>query len=207
MKIKLLFILGSFLLVTGCNWTQRYSVPSVSISTSSAINIIDHFSDTEQKNWKTYRENTGFEFRYHPDMVTMLTPEPGPLNYTVALSFPSSWYVGTNLQSASLGVSVSSSCPNLYASEEKYVGSLSKTIKSSDNIEFTLHQGDEAAAGNYYKTLLYSAVKNNTCYSVFVNLHSTNRMNYDEANRPTEYDPKKFEEVLVKVVSTFKILK
>lgn len=205
-------------LFSGCGWNTTY-IPPVTVThpplepttitppvqTPPVTTTTGEVAlPPEQQNWKLYQDtNNGFRFHYPPELTMYVPVAPGPIAQIVQFQFPPSWYQGTNLADAMLGVGVSASCPKDY-NTAAYSGTLPATVQNQDRLTFARNYAEEGAAGNHYKVPFYSLVSEGSCYVVVLNLHSTNRMAADQT--PREYDPKKFEEVLAKVVSTFKIV-
>lgn len=65
----------------------------------------------------------------------------------------------------------------------------------------------DAGLGNRYRTISYIAPFNNGCYIASLVLHSTERMNYDEKDRPSEYDPAFYIDTFEKMIARVRFIK
>ncbi|HZS42688.1 MAG TPA: hypothetical protein VFA52_00495 [Candidatus Paceibacterota bacterium] len=206
MAIGLVLILIGFSLWEYVAFTLQSKTPSLTASSTSSTTS----NQIQIAGWKTYQDNqAGFSIQYPPDFS--LTEEPGQ---SVSLVAPIKNYFHTVLANeASLTIfDASSTCPKL---EEETYSSPTKSTVSSPAGTFSRSSWAGVGAGQLYDSVHYTLIKNNTCYSMLLLIHSTNGAGfyYSDPDQIAEVDAQEakdksaFMQIMDRVVSTFSFTK
>jgi hypothetical protein len=216
-----LVVLGGISL-TGCGQQTVITrqVPLIS-NVSSSVEEVPTVGQDVMKEWKTYRdEKLGIEVQYPAGLkiepYTNRLIENASVNVTsttgATLSFELHGYEKTNLREATITGEYAKlsqeECLKMY-NGLKSMKSPQQIVSAKVQDGITLYKIDEqdAAAGSRYHAIIYAVPKNGYCFTANLVLHSVERMNYDEAERPTEYDPAPFIDTFEKMTARVKFLK
>jgi hypothetical protein len=206
-----LVVLGGISL-TGCGQQTIVSqkVPLVS-DVSSTVEETPTIRQDVMKEWKTYRnEELGIEVQYPAGLK-----REGSSTSSAKLIFNINEDGSTNLREAFIDgefTKVSKEvCLKGYNELQNYHSpEQSSPIVSTgkqDGIMWYKTDLLEAGVGNRYRTITYTIPLAKNCYSASLVLHSVERMNYAEDQRPVEYDPTPFIDTFEKMIARVKFLK
>lgn len=225
---SLVLILGMGLIGAGCgkrikkdNSVKNDKTSSSTQSNSNPDEIPTVGSDV-MKEWKTYQdEKLGIEVQY-PAGLKVVTHSDVPIinekrellakSTGAALTFDLHGYENTNLRQAIIsGNYATASERDCLKPYNDLKGNKNASTKVStevhDGITWYKFEGMDAAAGNHHRTIMYAVPHNNICFTGGLLLHSVERMNYDEAKRPVEYDPAPFLDTFEKMIARVRFIK
>lgn len=132
-----------------------------------------------------------FEIDY-PDfyIVSATTPtsdDYGVLQHVVRVQSPEQERVGSNLIESSVLVGYSKKAQDVRSCITAHTGETKLGAITVSGNEYTIYTNDGAAAGNFYQTVRYRTLKNQTCFEASLMMHSGNIGNYP-AGTVKEFD-------------------
>jgi hypothetical protein len=175
---------------------------------------------TDVSTWQTSTESqAGFSIAYPLDFQInenmTATPstdwrvgangEPGVKVFT--LTVPRTFEPQTNFVDATLTVGYSKSSQAIADCLRADMGSMTATSTATINSTlFKVFSSSDVGAGNIYKTTSYRAMHAGACYAVEYTVHSSELANYPASYGLTQYSDQTIDQVLDRVVGTFRFL-
>lgn len=124
----------------------------------------------------------------------------------VIVTIPRSVQPKTNFSGASVGVAVQSDEESVQNCLIDPNGVGRATQKTINGTVFSVSKSADAGAGNYYDSVEYRAVHNNSCYVITSVVHSTNIGNYSPDQGITVFDAGLVTKIIDSIVTTFHFL-
>lgn len=157
---------------------------------------------------KTYTNTAfGYQISYPLEFIELNAMSEAA---DLALTYPESYTKGTNLGEAHVLTTshaglTSPSAPKCLTNP--YTGVALTDTVMQDGQKFYTYDIDDAGAGQRYNYRAYQIFKDNNCYTVMLQTHSSAIENYDPANRPKEYDRAAVTAAFDAIFKTFKFTK
>jgi uncharacterized protein YxeA len=133
--------------------------------------------------------------------------DPGVLVLTITV--PKAFEPQTNFADATLTVGYSQNSDAIANCLVEDPGDGPATATSSaviNGINFTVFNSSDVGAGNIYKTVSYRTLHAGSCYAVEYTVHSAELGNFPPSYDLTQYSDPQIDDVMNRVVGTFKFL-
>ncbi len=207
------------LLGTGCSWNSYTTIVQQPVAQrpvtapavpapqpAPAVPLIPATLPTTTQKMFTNAE-FGYQLSYSAEFIVINAAEE---NAQLALSYPNSYMKGTNLSEAKITATAhlgfeSSSAPKCLT--HPYLGTpLTQTVMQ-DGYKFFTYDYEDAGAGQRYFYRTYQTMRENNCYTIMLQAHSSTIGNYDPSMHIKEYNHAKVIASFDSVFKTFKFTK
>ncbi len=168
--------------------------------------------------WQTDANNNDFSIAYPIDFQTDDNHSTAPIDdwrigttggqglKLFTLTIPKVFEPQTNFDEAVLSVGMSNNKKAITDCLAYEIGdgiTATSTAMIDENLFIVFHSAD-AGAGNYYETTSYRTIHNGACYALEYTIHSSQIANYPASYNLYQFDKAKIQDVLDRVVNTFK---
>lgn len=198
-------VFGAILLVVlgaGClnNNADNNTISTTTPTTTTSTTVSGTQQNQAESGYLRYANaQEGYSIDYPSDFVYAQNQKnPAGLDSFSGTKFILSnvYFNGTNLSNDS-AIYVYKGC----ARDQYYEKIATGTVQGKLG-KFDFYKQQDAGAGNLYTSSLWTTKSGNECYNILFFAHSSNILNYDEANRPKAYDDTKLQSILMKMAQS-----